>query len=399
MPSPASAVNLPFKEAVDFFRQKTDTPSAHWTAVMDDAHARSFAVAGATKDALIGDFRKAVDKAIATGTSYGEFRKDFDSLVKKYGWSHTGTADWRAKVIYNTNLATAFAAGRYAQMTDPDVLAAFPYWQYQHVNCPNPRLQHVAWSGMVLRADDPFWATCYPPNGWGCHCIVLSVSERGLAKMGKSGPDKTPTLQWQEYVNRTTGVVTKYPAGVDPGFVSNPGKAWLESKQQDLKAPSVRPQGPPPPVLAPPGKTAVPPEVLRRFIEKPDGAVQIGVLPKDLAASIGARHPTVLLSAETFQKQVVNHSELTQAAYEAAEQLIAKPLAVFENRDKHLRLLGVVDGQALTAVVKRTSAGDSFYLQSFHYVNAKTVRQFGRQFKLIKGSLEVVLEQLAKRVR
>ena len=279
MPTTVQAIGLPFTQANEYFRQKINMPSAHWTAVMDEAHSRSFAVAGAMKDGLVEDFRQAVHKAIAKGTGLQEFRKDFDGIVKKHGWSHTGTANWRAQIIYRTNMANAFAAGRYAQMTNPAVLAAFPYWEYIHVSCLDPRPQHVAWSGTVLRADDPFWATCYPPNGWGCHCIVGTVSEGGLSRMGKTAPDASPKLEWRDYENRSTGVVTKYPAGVDPGFAYNPGKAWQDRAAQPVKAPDVKPVGVAPPVLAPTGEARVKDDVLEAFLDSPaQDSVQIGEL-------------------------------------------------------------------------------------------------------------------------
>jgi hypothetical protein len=367
---------------------------------MDEAHSRAFAVAGATEKSLIQDFRDAVDKAISQGTSFAEFRKDFDSIVKQHGWSHTGTADWRAKVIYQTNLRTAFAAGRYAQMTQPAVLAAFPYWEYLHVNCPNPRPQHVAWSGMVLRADDPFWSSCYPPNGWGCHCIVASVNDRGLARMGKAGPDTTPDLQWREYVNQKTGIVTRVPAGVDPGFVGNPGKAWAEHKQT-LKTPAMKALGPAPPVLASPGMKAVPSAVLRQFIEKPEGEIQVGTLPASLVETMKAKQPAVLLSANTMTKQLANHADLSLRDYAALEFLLNEPSAVLENRPMHLRLVSdeIPGTRALTAVIKRTRAGDRWYLQSFHFADAKAIEQFQRKFKLVSGSVTQMLDRLRKRVR
>lgn len=386
MTGTASAVNLPFNEAVDYFREKTNMPSAHWTAVMDDAHARSFAVAGATKDALIKDFRTAVDKAISTGTSFGEFKKDFDAIVKKHGWSHTGKAEWRAKIIYNTNLATAFAAGRYAQMTDPDVLAAYPYWEYVHVNCPNPRLQHVAWSGMVLKADDPFWATCYPPNGWGCHCIVISTNERMMNRQGKRLCD-SPKLQWQEYKDRTTGRITRYPAGVDPGFVGNPGRDWARAP---LSAPKVKPIGNTPPVLAQPGASAVPPAALQKFIKAPTGAVQVGTLDKAVMKALGTTSPNVLLSADTMKKQLgkiadnPGHTDLLFEDYELLDKIITHPQLVFVDGDSRVSVVRDAKG-ILIAVMKTTAAGDETFVVSFRRTSAKDLRRLLRAAKIIYG--------------
>jgi hypothetical protein len=349
MKTNASAIRMPFAEANAFFRQKVNMPSSHWTEVMDEAHVRGFAIARATDAAMIEDFRKALDAAIlgdadkAAG-GYQAFRADFDTIVKKYGWSHTGTADWRAQIIYRTNMASAYAAGRYAQMTDPDVLAAFPYWQYLHVNCPNPRLQHLAWSGLVLRADDPWWSTNYPPNGWGCHCIVATVSERALGRMGKSGPDKAPPLDWREYVDRTTGRVSRAPAGVDPGFAYNPGKAWKEGTAQPVKGLRVRPvDTAPAPVLAPPGAAAVKPDVLALFLRDPGReSVQIGRLPP----LPGAHKPdAVLLPGETAKAARTDGIELDAAlvaAIGAAAEAAAPPAADDAGAKRSLRAHGLV---------------------------------------------------------
>jgi hypothetical protein len=389
MAGEAKALVKPFQEAVDFFRQKTNMPSSHWTAVMDEAHARSFAVAGATDKALIQDFRDAIDKGLSEGKGFNEFRGTFHDLVKKYGWKHTGDPGWRARIIYETNMSTAYAAGRYAQMTQPAVLAAFPYWQYHHVNCPHPRLQHLAWDGMVLRADDPFWATCYPPNGWGCHCYVSATNDRGLARMGKDGLDDSPKLQWREYINRTTGIVTKYPVGVDPGFVGNPGRAWLEKKPIPV-TPSVRPIGAPPAVLALPGQTAVAPAVLERFMQAPQGAVQVGTMDAKLMQALGTKSPRVLLSADTMKKQLgkrpgnPGHPELNLAAYVALDKLIASPELVFEKGDQKIVVVREAAG-IWFAVIKTTKDRKETYLVSYRLTSVKDVLSQLAHAKIIVG--------------
>lgn len=181
----------PFQEAVDYFRNKVNLPTKTYLDIQHGAHTKAFVVAGATKEDLLADFRAAIDKAISQGTTLEEFQKDFDDIVKKSGWSYNGSRGWRSKTIYATNIKTAYAAGRYKQMTDPDVLKRRPYWQYLVGDSKNHRKEHLEMNGLILRADDPFWEIHFPPNGWGCKCRVRSLSENDLKRMGRT-PDKAP---------------------------------------------------------------------------------------------------------------------------------------------------------------------------------------------------------------
>ena len=221
-----NALSLPFEEAVAFFRGKARVATDHWTDVWRDAHSRSFMVAGAATDDLLADFQGAIQKALDDGTTLAEFRRDFDAIVEKHGWAYNGTPGWRSRIIYETNLSTAYSAGRYAQMTEADTKAAFPYWEYVHGDSQRPRPQHLAWNGLVLRCDDGFWQSHYPPNGWRCSCSVSPVMERELAEMGKHGPDEAPPVETRPWTNPKTGVTSEVPVGIDPGFDYNPGMAW-----------------------------------------------------------------------------------------------------------------------------------------------------------------------------
>ena len=208
--------SLQFKEAIDFFRDKVNLPTKTWTDIWQGMHARAFVVAGAMQTELLEDFRSAVDSAIADGTTLQQFRKEFNAIVKKHGWSYNGGAGWRSRVIYDTNLRTAYQAGRYKQLTDPDLLKVRPYWRYSHSD--------LVWDGLVLPHDDPFWQTHYPPNGWGCKCKVYAESERSL-KRKKLKINDSPNIK---YVDRKAGdKIISVPEGVDPGWSYNVGEsAW-----------------------------------------------------------------------------------------------------------------------------------------------------------------------------
>jgi len=77
-------------------------------------------------------------------------------------------------------------AGRWETLKD------FPHLQYQHNTVKNPREEHRAWDGKIIKTDDPWWQTHYPPNGWGCRCTVTGVSEARLRALGKTAPDTAP---------------------------------------------------------------------------------------------------------------------------------------------------------------------------------------------------------------
>ena len=178
---------LRFEEAVAALEQRLQLRgTASYRDLGPDEHARAFAVAGAMKADLLADLREAVQRAVEAGITLDEFRKDFWAAVRVHGW-HGWTGEgtdggeaWRTRVIYTTNIRKSYSAGRYAQLTDPDFVAKYPFWQWVHSGLAmDPRPQHKAWHGMVLRHDDPFWQSHFPPRippDYGCTCRVKSVS-------------------------------------------------------------------------------------------------------------------------------------------------------------------------------------------------------------------------------
>lgn len=220
--------DLPFEEAIAFFRNKVNLPTTRWTDVWKQSHDSAFMVAGAAKADLLNDLRAAVDEAISQGTTLAQFRERFDETVERTGWEYRGGRGWRTRVIYETNLRTAYAAGRHAQLTDPDLLRVRPYWRYLHGGSADPRPEHLAWDGLVLRADDPWWNEHYPPNGWGCSCKVVAVGRDDLERLGKDGPDNAPTVQREPWQDPTGARQEDVPAGVDPGFNYPPGRSVAE---------------------------------------------------------------------------------------------------------------------------------------------------------------------------
>ena len=89
-----------------------------------------------------------------------------------------------------------------------------------------PRDQHVRWDGLILHADDPWWNTHYPPNGWGCKCYVESLRPSDLRRASKTGkPDRAPPVRTRRWFDKRTGETHQVPEGIDPGWAYAPGQA------------------------------------------------------------------------------------------------------------------------------------------------------------------------------
>jgi uncharacterized protein with gpF-like domain len=237
MPTSAQWGSLPFDEAIKFFLKKLNLPSETWDAIWGAEHTRSFTVAGAMDQDLLQELREAVTAGINEGTTLDQFRKDFEGIVDKYDWGPAaGTPEfaWRSQVIFQTNLSVAYSAGRYQQQTDPDTLSVFPYLRYVASSSLEPRPDHMIWYNLVLPANDPWWATHYPPNDWGCKCGVVSCDDEEAAELSKQYEGtrfevrrEAPPVVMEEWTNPRTGETIQHPRGVGPGWDYNPGAAAM----------------------------------------------------------------------------------------------------------------------------------------------------------------------------
>jgi hypothetical protein len=102
----------------------------------------------------------------------------------------------------------------------------------------NPREQHLAFVGIMLLVDDPFWSTHFPPNGWGCKCSVRQITRFEYQRLAATGDYllEPPTIETRPFINRRTGEVTYVPVGIDPGWGTNPGLSRAKTLVQNVSA-------------------------------------------------------------------------------------------------------------------------------------------------------------------
>lgn len=224
MPEPTFG-RVPFAQANAFLQRKLQLPSAHWDELRGAVHAHAFMAAGATKLQLVDDLHQAVIAARTGGETLSSFAKRFDEVVAKHGWSYRGNRAFRTRTIFQTNMATAAAAGHWEQMMRTK--ATRPYGMYLTADDHAVRDEHRRWHRLILPLDHPWWRTHYPPNGWGCRCTVVSLSESDLKRLGLE-VSEAPDLERTDRVIGSTGEIVKdVPRGIDIGWDYNVGEAAM----------------------------------------------------------------------------------------------------------------------------------------------------------------------------
>ena len=178
----------PPRKAIEYLEQKQVMPSQDWWSVQGNAHNKAFVVAHMTQLDLLEDVRKSLIEAQKNGWDLKRWSLEIEPKMKQRGWwgkQDILTEDGqrtvqlgnphRLKIIYETNMAQAYEAGRQAQMWEDDRI--FPYVMYSAIIDGKTRPQHKALHGIVMKKSDPAWAAIAPKNGYRCRCTVIEMME------------------------------------------------------------------------------------------------------------------------------------------------------------------------------------------------------------------------------
>ena len=331
------------KTAMRYLRTKGRRISDHWTDVWREEHATAFTVAQMAQDALLAEVHEALLQALRRGETLEAFRGRLQPWLERRGWAPTGMGGdvpTRLARIYRTNLRTARAAGQWDRISRNAGL--LPYLVYELGPSEEHRREHVAWAGLCLRVDDPWWNTHYPPNGWGCKCRV-----RQVAAPPAGARTEAPPVTMRKWRNPRTGKVRKVALGIDPGWDYHVGgqrtvgvnaallrrcERAVETRGPESAARMIERH------LAGPG--------FQWFMERPRGrgrgregkarweartdlieATPVGLLPAEAMADMQAASPVVRLLEVVAHKQAAHHPEYSIDIYRRLPEILraAKP--------------------------------------------------------------------------
>ena len=227
--------NLPFTEAINWFKSKVQIPTATYKDLEQEMYSRAFVVAGAMTTEIVSDFYQVMVDVLEKGLDKQYFEKEFNNIVNKHGWSYHGNAGWRSDVIMDTNISAAYNAGKMKQDMDPILIEAYPYWQYKTRGDLLVRPEHGVWNNYAARYDDPIWKIVYPPNGYNCRCEVETLDEDAYNALPKKFK-KFPELEYYEEFNKETGLMETRIKGINRGFETSPMDYWLgQAAKQQVK--------------------------------------------------------------------------------------------------------------------------------------------------------------------
>jgi SPP1 gp7 family putative phage head morphogenesis protein len=396
-----TTLTLPPEDTVRAFDAREELrTSVRWSELFHEDHVRAFTVAKVAKLDLLEDIRTSLADVIHNGGTFEQWKAGLVPTLQKAGWWGrvedaylTGTADpvfvgpRRLRTIYQTNLRMSRAAGQWARIVES--AAVSPYLRYSAVNDARTRPEHRAWHGTILRWDDPWWDTHFPPCGWNCRCTVSQLSDRDLRSFGwtvsKAPPDDGPPRPFWPAGAAEPVLV---PRGIDPGFGYNPGKGSLKAIAEKATRSLERVAAHDLAAARAALRDLVDSPAFLKALDEPDTAFPVMVLDEELRGAIGAEVRVGQLSSATFEKQrrPGKHDELTIADYRRLPDVGAAAEIVARDGEQVLILAKQADGSWSVAVVKRTATGRGLFVTSYR------VQEEGSLKRLLRGT-EILIDR------
>lgn len=170
--------SLKFREAIEFAdSKKVVLPDEYYSLSM---RGRATTISGLASLSQIEYVVGQLKKTLKEGKTLEQFKKAI-----REGDLNIALPAGRLDTIFRTNIQAAYNFGRWQQQEK--VAVSRPYLMYDAVNDSRTRPSHAILDNTVLPRSDSFWQTHYPPLGYNCRCLVISLSEsqaqaRGITK-------------------------------------------------------------------------------------------------------------------------------------------------------------------------------------------------------------------------
>jgi SPP1 gp7 family putative phage head morphogenesis protein len=181
----STAFDVQFEESIAWFRSRIPMTDDEYNKLELNARRRAFTVSGVANLDLVDTTMSEIQKALELGTGLKDFKQAVGQKLRDaWGDNATRSAGYRMETIFRTNIQQAYGAGRYDQLTNPDVLAARPFWMYDAIMDSRTSGICSSLNGTVRPADDDWWNGHIPPLHHMCRSGLRSLTRSGAKARG-----------------------------------------------------------------------------------------------------------------------------------------------------------------------------------------------------------------------
>lgn len=176
---------MPFDEAVAFFRDKQVITTAEFDALRDRYRAGGFVARQLATRRLEEVARDSIQRLLEQGVTIPEVVQRIRSAeADELGFGIAPTSSGYLDNVIRTNVATAYGAGRWQAINDPNVRALRPWVQYRTAGDERVRAGHRSLNGLVFASGSELAARYAPPLFYQCRCVMVTLSGRQFADRG-----------------------------------------------------------------------------------------------------------------------------------------------------------------------------------------------------------------------
>lgn len=367
---------LPPYEAYEYLKGKEPKLSFHYDEVLKQAHQKAFTVAKITKLDLLSDIQDSLVRAMKEGVKFDEWREQIEPTLKQKGWfgktevinQDTGEVKEidvnasRLKTIYDTNMRTSYAKGRYeAQMS-----SVGEYLYYSAIMDEDTRDSHRALHGTILHKDDPFWDQNYPQNGYKCRCKARVYTKKQLERKGlKPTATRPPNVfdkDWDYNPGKVDNIAKVYKDKVRSLTCKDKNakrKSTSCDFQELVKQDSVLSQS----------------DFKKWFKYENKSSFVIASLHPKYKKILGVKSSEVPITKKVLQKQKKNHPEIKDDEYLAINSMINKSELVIKKGSDVLVHIKDILGVEYFCVIQANAPREKAFVASFRKTKKDDIKR------------------------
>jgi hypothetical protein len=195
-----------FHEAVRAIRNKVPVSDEEWERLTDEEREWSIKVGVSAQGDLVQDVFDALDRAVADGTTFDDFKADVGQQLADDWGREDGS---RLETIFRTNVLSAYNDGREEIFNEPTVREERPYWRWELIDDGSQSDDDpcLDFEDLILPADDPFWDSHPQPYHPRCRCTKSALSreeaeDEGITKSAPPGETSHMDEDWEPDIGK-----------------------------------------------------------------------------------------------------------------------------------------------------------------------------------------------------